>query len=105
MDLASSLEAKFGVRSLNKRRNLGSSGVTIGQNYDIIPSIEENTSPMRIHIDLPHDFGVISEIQKAKFGVYLSPTFLEAKFGALARISEANFGAKPPGLPNMEVSP
>ena len=33
---------------------------------------------------------------------YLSPIFLEAKFGAPTRISEANFGAKPPP-PNMEV--
>ena len=31
---------------------------------------------------------------------YLSPIILEAKFGALTQISEANFGAK---LPNMEV--
>ena len=36
---------------------------------------------------------------------YLSPIFLEAKFGALTRISEANFGAKPPSPPNMEVHP
>ena len=51
------------------------------------------------------NFGVKSEIQRAKFG-YLSPKFLEAKFGAPTRISEANFGAKPPSrLPNMEVTP
>ena len=36
---------------------------------------------------------------------YLSPIFLEAKFGAPTRISEANFGAKPPRPPNMEVPP
>ena len=30
---------------------------------------------------------------------YLSLIFLEAKFGAPTRISEANFGAKPPDLP------
>ena len=29
---------------------------------------------------------------------YLSPIFLEAKFGAPKIISEANFGAKPPDL-------
>ena len=36
---------------------------------------------------------------------YLSPIFLEAKFGAPTRISEANFGAKPPSPrpPYMEV--
>ena len=36
---------------------------------------------------------------------YLSLIFLEAKFGAPTRISEANFGAKPPRPPNMEVPP
>ena len=36
---------------------------------------------------------------------YLSLIFLEAKFGTLTRISEANFGAKPPQPPNMEVPP
>ena len=36
---------------------------------------------------------------------YLSPIFLEAKFGALTIISEANFGAKPPRPPNMEEPP
>ena len=34
---------------------------------------------------------------------YLSFVCLEAKFGALTRISEAKFGAKPPRPPNMEV--
>ena len=34
---------------------------------------------------------------------YLSLIFLEAKFGALTRISEANFGAKLPRSPNMKV--
>ena len=33
---------------------------------------------------------------------YQSPKFLEAKFGAPTRISEANFGAKP-RPPDMEV--
>ena len=37
LDLASSLEAKFGVRSPNKRKNLGSSGTTRSKNLDIIP--------------------------------------------------------------------
>ena len=36
---------------------------------------------------------------------YLSFIFLEAKFGAPTRISEAKFGAKPPQPPNMEVPP
>ena len=41
-----------------------------------------------------HNFGVISEIQLANLG-YLSFIFLEAKFGAPTKISEAKFGAKP----------
>ena len=36
---------------------------------------------------------------------YLSVIFLEAKFGAPTRISEANLGAKPPRPPNMEIPP
>ena len=36
---------------------------------------------------------------------YLSFIFLEAKFGAPTRISEAKFGAKPPRPSNMEVPP
>ena len=32
------------------------------------------------------------------WGINLSLIFLEAKFGAPTRISEANFGAKPPDL-------
>ena len=41
LDLASGLEAKFGVRSPNKRNNLGSFGTTRGKNLDIIP-VKEN---------------------------------------------------------------
>ena len=37
---------------------------------------------------------------------YLSLIFLEAKYGAPTRLSEANFGAKPPSRPpDMEVPP
>ena len=36
---------------------------------------------------------------------YLSPIFLEAKFGAPTIISEANFGAKPNRPPNIEEPP
>ena len=43
------------------------------------------------------NFGVISEIQRTKFGVFVI-IFLEAKYGAPTRISEANFGAKPPNI-------
>ena len=41
---------------------------------------------------------------EAKFGVFVTYT-LEAKSEAPTRISEANFGAKPPRPPNMEVPP
>ena len=36
---------------------------------------------------------------------YLSPIFWEAKFGALKQISEANFGAKPPGRLTWKCPP
>ena len=38
--MASRLEEKFGVKSPNKRKNLGSSGTTRGKNWDIIPGRE-----------------------------------------------------------------
>ena len=78
LDLASSLEARFGARSPNKRKNLGNSCATRGKNLDRIS-----------------DFGVISEIQGAKFRVVVT-YILEAKFGALTQISETNFGANSP---------
>ena len=40
LNLASVLEEKFGVRSPNKRKNLGSSGAKMGKNWDIIPGKE-----------------------------------------------------------------
>ena len=42
-------------------------------------------------------FGLYLKFKGQNLG-YLSPIFLEAKFGAPTRISEANFGAKPPDL-------
>ena len=61
LDLASRLEAKFGVRSRNKRKNMGRSGTTRGKKWDI--------------------FRVISEIQKAKFGVLFACTFGDKIWG------------------------
>ena len=66
LDLASSLEAKFG-KVTSKKKNLESSK-------------SKNS-------------GVIFEIQRAKFGVLVTDIFWEAKFVALKRILEANFGA------------
>ena len=50
------------------------------------------------------NFGVISEIQRAKFGVFVTYIF-GGKIWAPTRISEANFGAKPPRPPNMKEPP
>ena len=84
LDLTSSLEAKILVQvrpsSPNKRKKFGRFYITTrrkiwGKN---------------------HNFRVISEIQRAKFGVFVTYIF-GGKIGA-TRISEANFGAKPPDL-------
>ena len=90
MDLTSSLEAKFGVRSDQVHKIRGKFGKFCHQKTQ--------------KLGKSSNFGVISEIQRAKFGD-LSFIFLEAKFGAPTRISEAKFGAKPPRSPNMEVPP
>ena len=88
LDLTSNLQAKFGARSSqvspNKRKNLGRSVTT-----------RRKSNP---------NFGVKSETQSAKFGVFVTYIF-EAKFGAPTRISVTNFGAKRPRPPNMEVPP
>ena len=90
LDLTSSSEAKFGARS-NQVHQIR------GKTWE--PSV----------ITRRKSWGKISILgSNLKFRVqnlgYLSPKFLEAKFGAPTRISEANFGAKPPPRPpNMEV--
>ena len=81
MDLTSSSEAKFGARSSQVHQIRGKLG-----NFCYYKTQKLGKNP---------NFGVKSEIQRAKFG-YLSPKFLEAKFGVPTRISDANFGAKPP---------
>ena len=48
------------------------------------------------------NFGVRSQIQRAKFGAFVTYIF-GGKIWAPTRISEANFGAKRP--PDMEVPP
>ena len=87
MDLTSSLEAKFGAKvqrsSPDKRKNLGSSVTTRRKIWK--------------RITILGAFGVISEIQMAKFGIFVT-YILEAKLGAPTGISEAKFGAKPPDL-------
>ena len=81
LDLTSSSEAKFGARS--------------GQVHQIRRKTWEVLSRQDAKVRESPNFGVISEIQRAKFGVFVT-IFLEAKFGALTIISEATFRAKPP---------
>ena len=92
LGLTSSLEAKFGARSgqvhvPNKSENLGSSVTTRRKSWEKVPILESHL-----------------KFRGQNLG-YLSLIFLEAKFGAPTRISEANFGTKPPRPTNMEVPP
>ena len=84
MDLISSLEGKFGVRSgpssPNKWKNLGSSVTTRRKSWEKVPIL-----------------GSYLKFRGQNLG-YLSFMFLEAKFGVPTRISEAKFGAWPPDL-------
>ena len=63
-----------------KRKNLESSVITRRKNWGKISILESNL-----------------KFRGQNLG-YLSPIFLEAKFGAPTRISEANLGAKSPDL-------
>ena len=73
--------------SPNKRKNLGSSVTTRRKSWEKVPIL-----------------GSYLKFRGQDLG-YLSPIFLEPKFGAPTRTSEANFGAKPSRPPNMEVPP
>ena len=64
----------------NKRKNLGSSVTTRRKRWEKVPI-----------------FGSYLKFRVQNLG-YLSLIFLEAKFGAPTRSSEANFGAKAPDL-------
>ena len=66
--------------SPNKRKNLGSSVSTRRKSWEKVPIL-----------------GSYPKFRQQNLG-YLSLIFLEAKFGAPTRISEADFGAKPPDL-------
>ena len=90
LDLTSSLEAKFGARFSQFHR-------IRGKNWEVL---------------LPQDAKVGKESQvwghlrlylkfKGQNLGYLSPIFLQAKFGAPTRISEAKFGAKSPPPPDL----
>ena len=73
--------------SPNKRKNLGNSVTARRKSWEKIPIL-----------------GSYLKFRGQKLG-YLPLIFLEAKFGAPTRISEANFEAKLPRPPNMEVPP
>ena len=80
------LTSKFGGKiwgkvrpsSPNKRKNLGNSVTTRHKSWQKVLIL-----------------GLNLKFTGQNLG-YLSPIFLEAKFGAPTRISEANLGAKPP---------
>ena len=91
MDLTSSLEAKFGAGS-NQVHQIR------GKTWEVL-SLQDAEVGGKYR-----NFWVKSEIQRENLG-YLSPIFLEAKFRASPRISEANFCAKRLQLPDMEVTP
>ena len=83
-DLTSSLEAKFGARSGQVHQIRGKTWEVLllqAQKLGEIPIMGSNLKFRGQNLE------------------YLSPIFLEAKFGAPTRISEANFRAKPPDLP------
>ena len=73
--------------SQNKRKNLGSSVTKRRKSWETVPIL-----------------GSYLKFRGQNLG-YLSFMFLEAKFGAPTRISEAKFGAKPPRPPDMKVPP
>ena len=80
MDLTSSLEEKFGARSgkAHQEEKLGKFCYHKMQKLGKIPILGSDLKFRGQNLR------------------YLSPIFLEAKFGAPTRISDANFGAKPP---------
>ena len=85
MDLTSSSAAKFGAR--------------FSQVHQIRRKIWEVLLPLDAKVGKESQFwghlGLYLKFKGQNLG-YLSPIFLEAKFGAHTGISEANFGAKPP---------
>ena len=83
MDLTSSLEARFGARS-------GQVHQIRGKTWEVLLLQDAKVGEIPI-------LGSNLKFRGQNLG-YLSPLFLEAKFGAPTRISGANFGAKPPDL-------
>ena len=92
LDLASTLEAKFGATSPNKKKNLVGCGTTRGKNWDRILGKGSITS-------------ILGSYLKGKIWGTCHLYFWRQNFGALARISEAKFGTKPSRPLNNEVNP
>ena len=92
MDLTSGLKAKFGVRS--------------GQVHKIRGKIWEVLSPKDAKVGKKYQFwGLISEIQRAKFGVFVIYIFGERIWGSNKNFRGKIWGQAPPRPPNMEVPP
>ena len=92
LDLKSSLKAKFGARSSEVHQIRGKTWEVL------LPQLR--TQKLGKNTNL----GVISRIQRTKFEVIVTYIF-GGKIWAPIQILEANFGAKVPRPPNMEVPP
>ena len=90
MDLTSSSEAKFGARS--------------GQVYQIREKAWEILSPQDAKVGKRPKFGVISEIQRVKFGVFVTYIFGGKIWGSNKNV-RGKFWSQVPRSPNMEVPP
>ena len=82
MDLTSGLEAKFDVRS--------------GQVHKIRGKIWEVLSPKDAKLGKSTNFGVISEIQRAKFGVFVIYISGGQNLGLQQEFQRQNLGPSPP---------
>ena len=91
LDLTSSLEAKFGVRS-------GQVHQLNGKTWEILP-------PQDAKVGKSPNFGVIFEIQRAKFGVFVTYIFGGKILGFNKNFRGKFWGQAPPRPPDMEVPP
>ena len=90
MDLTSSLEAKFGARS--------------GQVHQIRGKTWEVLSPQDAKVGKSPNFGVISEIHGAKFGVFVTYIF-GGKIWSSNKNFRGKFWGQAPRTSNIEVPP
>ena len=90
MDLTASLEPKFGASSPNKRENFGSSINTRRKSWE--------------RITILGAFGVISEIQRAKLGVFVT-YILGGKIWGSDTKFRGKFWGQGPRPRNMEEPP